>query len=127
MRHRRWRWAAALSSLPLGVVALTACSDDGYVGTSEEVTVVVGDQPPCNVQLADGDDARHGLDWYSKATVWPSRALAGEYRGTLTYESADEAVFRGGNVVARFEGKETDAFVTLECPVDERWNPEGSA
>lgn len=104
---------------------LSACSD-AYVGRSEEVTLVVHDQPPCNVGLVEDEASRHGRHWYSKASVRPQDHLPGEVPGTLTYTSEREAIFEGGGIRARFVGREPDQFVQLDCPVSsELWNPPG--
>jgi hypothetical protein len=90
----------------------------------EAATVVVHGSPPCTVELTDDGYERHGLDWYSKATVDTAEKLPGTYEGTFTYTGDREAVFEAEGIIARFKGKESDALVTLECGIgSELWNP----
>ena len=86
--------------------------------------MVVHESTPCNVELTNDGYERHGLDWYSKATVDTAEKLPGTYEGTLTYTADREAVFEAEGIIARFKGKESDEVVTLGCPSrSELWNP----
>lgn len=117
------RRPAGLLLLAVLVTVVPACSDS-YVGEAESAAVVIHESTPCNVALTKEGSERHGLDWYSKATVHASDKLPGTYEGTLTYTGDREAVFDSDGIIVRFEGKEPDALVSMECGIgSEVWNP----
>lgn len=130
-----FRAGACIAMIASGPGCSIIPGSDGPAGKVEQVTLLVGDNPPCNVELADPE--RHGRHWYSAATVSLADHPPGEINGELRYDNDKTAEFTSGDLVVWFgsyeyveigpePGARGTKFPDLSCPVTghpSQWRP----